>query len=50
MALSSTGGESGDLLVPSMEPANASIAADGIGDAIQAVTHYTVDALHPGLL
>jgi len=42
------GGERGDLLVPDMQPLNAAMAAQRIGEAIEAVAHDSVDALDTG--
>src|SRR5712671_896749 len=39
------GRERGDLLVPDMQPLNAAMAAQRIGEAIEAVAHDSVDAL-----
>ena len=40
--------ESGDLLVPDMQPFDAAVAANGIGNAIEAVADKTVNPLDAG--
>ncbi len=42
------GRERGDFLVPDMQPLNAAMAAQRIGEAIEAVAHDSVDALNAG--
>jgi hypothetical protein len=37
--------ESGDFLVPDMQPLNAAMAAQRIGEAIEAVTHDSINSL-----
>src|SRR5258708_37873545 len=39
------GRERGDFLVPDMQPSNAAMAAQRIGEAIEAAAHDSVDAL-----
>jgi len=42
------GRERGDFLVPDMQPLNAAMAAQGIGEAIEAVAHDSIDTLDTG--
>jgi hypothetical protein len=43
-----TGRERGDFLVPDMQPLKAVMAAQRIGEAIEAIAHDSVDALNAG--
>jgi hypothetical protein len=36
------------FLVPDVQPLHAAMAAQGIGEAIEAVAHDSIDALDPG--
>jgi hypothetical protein len=40
------GGEGGDLLVPDVDPFDLSLSANGIGEAVEAVTDDPVDAFN----
>src|ERR1700682_471968 len=42
------GRERGDFLVPDMQPLNAAMAAQGIGEAIEAVAYDSIDTLDTG--
>src|SRR5229473_5335023 len=42
------GGERGDFLVPDMQPLHAAMAAQCIGEAIEAVAYDSIDALDTG--
>src|SRR6266851_5902803 len=42
------GGERGDFLVPDMQPLHAAMAAQRIGEAIEAVAYDSIDALDTG--
>src|SRR5216684_1753634 len=42
------GGERGDFLVPDMQPLHAAMATQGIGEAIEAVAHDSIDTLDTG--
>jgi hypothetical protein len=42
------GRERGDFLVPEMQPLNAAMPAQHIGEAIEAVAHDSVDTLNAG--
>src|SRR5258708_1236081 len=42
------GRERGDLLVPDVQPLHAAMAAQGIGEALQAVAHGSMNALNTG--
>ena len=42
------GRESGDLLMPDMDPLDLALPADCIGEAVKAVTNNAIDALDTG--
>jgi hypothetical protein len=41
------GRESGDLLVPDMDPIDLSLSAQGIGEAVEAIADNAEDPPHP---
>ncbi len=42
------GRESGDFLMPDMQPLNAAMAPERIGEAVQAIAHDAIDASDTG--
>ena len=43
----SSGRERGDFLVPDVNPLDLSLAPNGVGQPVEAITHDAVDALDP---